>query len=92
MQAAVSSNYSAMTATGANPALTDKLVFTAVPDTATAAQMLRTGQIQMLAMRPAEQSQLAVQQIKGVQQRMTSRAVQLNLSANLRSQAMRTQS
>lgn len=74
---------------GANPALTDKLVFTVVPDTATAAQMLRTGQIQMLAMRPAEQSQLAVQQIKGVQQRITSRAIQLNLSANLRSQAMR---
>ena len=74
---------------GANPAQTDKLAFTVVPDTATASQMLRTGQIQMLAMRPAEQSQLAIQQLKGVQQRLTSRAVQLNLTANTRSEVMR---
>ena len=74
---------------GANPAHTDKLIFTAVPDTATGAQMLRTGQIQMLSMRPVEQSQLAIQQLQGVQQRVAGHAVQLNLTANLRSEVMR---
>lgn len=74
---------------GANPAQSDKLSFTAVPDTATGAQMLRTGQIQMLSMRPVEQSQLAIQQLQGVQQRSAGYAVQLNLTANLRSEVMR---
>ena len=74
---------------GAKPAETDKLVFASVPDTPTAVQMLRTGQIQMVAMRPAEQSELSFAQIKDVQQRTAGRAVQLNLTANLRSTTMR---
>ncbi|RAV31840.1 ABC transporter family substrate-binding protein [Corynebacterium heidelbergense] len=73
---------------GPNPAKLDKIILTAVPGDQTGAQMLRSGQIQMVAARPTAVSETTYGRIPGVSHKTSTRDVQLNATVNARSGRM----
>lgn len=70
---------------GDKPAVTDKLVLDRIPNLPTGAQMLRSGQLEVLITHPEEITSLALQSIPGVQQRPMSRSVDLSVVFNMNS-------
>ncbi|KAB3523168.1 ABC transporter family substrate-binding protein [Corynebacterium sp. zg254] len=77
---------------GEEPAATDRILFTSVPDINTGAQMLRTKQINMLVQQSESTTQLTLNQLKDVQQRSLVRPVQLNLVLNSQKPGLTTSS
>ncbi|HIW96682.1 MAG TPA: ABC transporter family substrate-binding protein [Candidatus Corynebacterium gallistercoris] len=73
---------------GEQPARTDIIRFTTIPNDPTGAQMLRTEQIQAYLTRPQATTQLTLEQLENVQLRSMTREVQLNLVLNQASEAM----
>ena len=69
---------------GESPAMTDRILFTAVPDVNTGAQMLRTEQINMLVQPAEPTTELTLDQLSDVQQRSVVRPAQLNMVLNSR--------
>jgi hypothetical protein len=67
---------------GDTPARTDSIVLTVVPDDATAAQMLRTGQLQLVATRRGAVTGESLGSVPGVTTRTTGRRTDLTLALN----------
>lgn len=67
---------------GASPARTDRLVLSAVPDQRTAAQMLRTGQLQMLMTGRRGVTAESLAALPGMRVRETARRPELTLTLN----------
>lgn len=67
---------------GDTPARTDSIVLTVVPDDATAAQMLRTGQLQLVATRRGAVTAESLGSVPGVTTRTTGRRANLTLALN----------
>lgn len=67
---------------GDEPPRTDSIVLTVVPDDATAAQMLRTGQLQLAATRPGAVTAESLGSVPGVVTRATERRPDLVLALN----------
>lgn len=67
---------------GERPAAMDKLILDVVPNLATSAQMLRTGQMDMLMTSPDAVSELALGEVPNVSSRVVQRQVDLSVVLN----------